>query len=322
MKAPAVKNKNEFIKFIEDLKANLQRKVPSPVLNSGDNLKKSQTLSPVIKTQNPPDQANEEDSLVFDDFSPNADDPVVFDDFSIDDDNADAAESASPGKKFSSASEQALIDRLSSFIGQPADLWMAETAEELLFAVSLLYDCPKDNFIPRREENDRAAAFLFYHDDSGNVPMVAVMEGDQFHIRPCIRQSWEEELYSKDHEKKIILLPSRVLGEGKLVLFCRIRSDITAIDETQLNIFLPFADFLSGRQVLFISSDPSAMLSLKENKWWDRFAETGRFHIVLCNLRNISVGEYDSSSPIDGALKNFTRQRECFYPGAWRHAVL
>ena len=152
--------------------------------------------------------------------------------------------------------------------------------------------------------------------------MVAVLDGEQFHIRPCIKESWEEEIYSKDHEKKILLLPSRALDEGKLVLLCRIRSDITAIDETQLNIFLPFADFLAGRKVLFVSSDPSAMLSLKENKWWDRFAATGRFHIVLCNLRNISVGEYDSSSPLDGALKNFTRQREFFYPGAWRHAVL
>lgn len=306
MKTPKINDQDDFVKFIEDLQADLQRKLPSTVLNPDNKLKKSKTQTEVVKTQNPPDHANEEDSFAFDDF------PL--------DDNS--SESSDLEKKTSSASEQALIDRLSSFFGQSADLWMAETADELLFAVSLLHDCRKENFLPRREENDSAAAFLFYHDVSANAPMVAVLDGEQFHIRPCIKESWEEEIYSKDHEKKILLLPSRALDEGKLVLLCRIRSDITAIDETQLNIFLPFADFLAGRQVLFVSSDPSAMLSLKENKWWDRFAATGRFHIVLCNLRNISVGEYDSSSPLDGALKNFTRQREFFYPGAWRHAVL
>ena len=320
MKAPKINGRDDFVKFLEDLQADLQRKVPSTVLNPDYKLKKSKTQTEVVKTQNPPDHANEEDSLVFDDFSPDAESAsLAFDDFSLDD---NSSESADLEEKNSSASEQELIDRLSSFFGHPADLWMAETADELLFAVSLLHDCQKDNFLPRREENDSAAAFLFYHDVSANAPMVAVLDGEQFHIRPCIKQSWEEEIYSKDHEKKILLLPSRALDKGKLVLLCRIRSDITAIDETQLNIFLPFADFLSGRQVLFVSSDPSAMLSLKENKWWDRFAATGRFHIVLCNLRNISVGEYDSSSPLEGALKNVTRQREFFYPGAWRHAVL
>jgi hypothetical protein len=223
-----------------------------------------------------------------------------------------------------------ILQDISNSVGA-VDLWMAEGKDELLFAASLLVSDPKDSFLPMKNDDCKngGTAFLFYQGNPSGRIMVASKEGDSFSPpRRCLNDSWEDELYSnKSEQPRIIFFPTDALPRDRGVLLCRIQTDITDADiegeyKKQLDDYCCFSDYLKGRQVFFVSPSASALISLRENAWWNRFSNTGRFHIVICNLRNISVGEDDATSPIQGALRNIEEQKKRFYPNAWRHVVL
>lgn len=203
----------------------------------------------------------------------------------------------------------------------PVDVWMADEPDELQFAIRLLSSHVKSGVLPVWSAKS-GVAFLFCPQcEMGRdaVPHVFEISNPDVSYRRCCRDI-EDELYDKGAQRRIFVFPSGVLKD-RSVLLCQTRSETIQLDnkEPMVDAVLSCLNGSAGRHVFFLSPLPSQFGVLKAGTWWDGMSANGKMHFVLCNLCRLKCYGHDASSPIEGAVCNFQKLRENFYPDAWWH---
>ena len=227
------------------------------------------------------------------------------DDYSFD----DPGEAASPDSK------------KNSYHGQAVDFWFADGVEELRTAVRKFNSKWKKDVLPIYDEGG-GVAFLFRPVAKGRKKphpvMINIAEGENAPVQEI--RNIEDALYGQHHGLRVIVFGTTA-DMPRPVLLCQIKSERIEMGqhESVLDAARKYFVDAKSRFVFWLSPQPSQFGVLKQGKWWDRIAQGGRLHLVLCNLEMLGAGPSDTTSPEKGAIENFRRLQQRFYPDSWYH---